>query len=88
MVAALQPRAAGWWGQELSFGLWCRAGRRPPDEAALSAYAASVAVPIRCTGGYLAFCADAITQSLPRAVGSANLARRFHDWWRQRFRPQ
>ena len=25
MVAALRPKAAGWWGQELSFGLWCRA---------------------------------------------------------------
>ena len=35
MVAALRPRAAGWWGQELSFGLWCRERGYEPDASAL-----------------------------------------------------
>jgi hypothetical protein len=66
MVQALCPKAAGWWGQELSFGLWCRDQERQPDEASLRAYAGEAGVPIPVTAGYAAFCADVITARLPR----------------------
>lgn len=65
MVRALSPEAAGWWGQELSFGVWCRDRMRQPDEAALRDYAASVAVPVRITSAYADFCAAVIAANLP-----------------------
>jgi hypothetical protein len=50
MVRAVRPKAAGWCGQELSFGLWCRDQRRPPDEAAVTtARRSSSFVPMAAT---------------------------------------
>lgn len=66
MVRALRPRAAGWWGQELSFGLWCREAEREPDEPALREYFASTGIPVPVTPGYAAFCADVVAGRLPR----------------------
>jgi hypothetical protein len=66
MVRALRPEAAGWWGQELSFGLWCRDREREPDEASLRAYAGLTGVPIPVTAGYARFCRDVIAARLPR----------------------
>lgn len=66
MVRALAPRAAGWWGQELSFGRWCRQAEREPDEAALRDYATRTGVPIPVTAGYAAFCRDVVEARLPR----------------------
>lgn len=62
MVRALRPAAAGWWGQELAFGLWWReqGAQGQPDAAALRTYATAVGVPVPVTGGYAAFCRDAI----------------------------
>ncbi len=65
MVRALRPAAAGWWGQELSFGLWCRDHMRQPDEPALAAYFAHTTVPVRVTPAYAAFCKDVIAANLP-----------------------
>lgn len=65
MVRALSPEAAGWWGQELSFGLWCRDQDREPDEASLRAYAGETGVPIPISAGYAAFCQDVIAARLP-----------------------
>ena len=67
MVRALRPRAAGWWGQELSFGLWCREEGRPPDEAALRDYFMLVGVPAPVSPGYAAFCGDVVAVGLPEA---------------------
>ncbi|HEX2528349.1 MAG TPA: hypothetical protein VHL31_18865 [Geminicoccus sp.] len=66
MVRALGPEAAGWWGQELSFGMWCQDRERAPDEGSLRAYAAETGVPIPVTAGYAAFCRDVIAARLPR----------------------
>jgi len=79
MVRALRPSAAGWWGQELSFGLWCRDQARQPDHAAFTEYFGSIGVPARGLPGYCAFCADVIVANLPSA------ASRFPNW-RQRLR--
>ncbi len=62
-VRALRPKAAGWWGQELSFGRWrqSQAARGEAAEGmdeALSAYFAGVGVPVPVTPGYAAFCRD------------------------------
>jgi hypothetical protein len=66
MVRALCPEAAGWWGQELSFGLWCREREQEPDEASLRDYAGRTGVPIPITAGYARFCRDVIAARLPR----------------------
>lgn len=66
MVRALRPRAAGWWGQELSFGLWCRDRGWEPSEASLREYAGQTGVPIPVTAGYAGFCHDVIVARLPR----------------------
>jgi hypothetical protein len=81
MVAALRPKAAGWWGQELSFGLWCRDRRRFPDLGALGEYAVAIGVPIPVSPGYLAFCAGVIDANLPIAFHVSGLSR-----WRERWR--
>lgn len=64
MVRALQPRKAGWWGQELSFGLWCRERTRRPDQAAMAAYCNETEVPVAVDAGYAQFCADIIAARL------------------------
>ena len=79
MAARLAPKAAGWWGQELSFATWCREQRRPLDHSALRAYADGLGVPLPMTPGYLRFCTDAATASLPRESW-------LHRWRRQRRR--
>ncbi len=66
MVEALRPEAAGWWGQELSFGAWCREAEREPDAAALEAYAGRVGAPLPAPEGYPAFCRDVIAARVPR----------------------
>lgn len=66
MVRALQPEAAGWWGQELSFGRWCQERGQAMEPAALMAYAQEVGVPIPAGAGYAAFCRDVAAARLPR----------------------
>ena len=60
MARALQPRAAGWWGQELSFARHCLDTEAALDETAFSAYFAGLGVPApKITAGYAAFAKDA-----------------------------
>ncbi|HWL68260.1 MAG TPA: hypothetical protein VNS22_07720 [Geminicoccus sp.] len=66
MVLALQPKAAGWWGQELSFGRWCQEHGQPAEPATLQAYAQETGVPIPVSAGYAAFCRDVAAARLPR----------------------
>ncbi|WP_159712620.1 hypothetical protein [Geminicoccus flavidas] len=66
MVRALQPKAAGWWGQELSFGRWCQERAQAMEPAALQAYAREMGVPIPVSAGYAAFCRDVAAARLPR----------------------
>lgn len=58
MARAVGAAAAGWWGQEVSFGLWCRQAARWHDESALRDYFGEVGIPVPVTGGYAAFCRD------------------------------
>lgn len=60
MGGALGAKAAGWWGQELSFGLWCIQAARWPDESALRNYFTAIGVAAHETAGYAAFCRDAM----------------------------
>ena len=64
-VAALRPQSACWWGQELSFGLWCPERGYEPDAAALREYGSQVGVPIPVTEDYVRFCGDIIASRLP-----------------------
>ncbi len=61
MARALAPRAAGWWGQELSFAKYCLRMECAPDDAALRAYFQELDLPMPpITPGYIDFCRDAI----------------------------
>lgn len=81
MVRALHPRAAGWWGQELSFAHWCRAWGFAMTLDNLDSYFEDVDVPAPpLTPGYLAFCLEAITANgLHRPPP---LWQRLASWWR------
>jgi hypothetical protein len=70
MVQALQPKAAGWWGQELSFGRWCQEHGRAMEPETLRAYAQEVGVPIPASAGYAAFCRDVAAARLPQRAPS------------------
>ena len=92
MVAALKPKAAGWWGQELSFALWCQDSRRAPDEAALREYAESLGVPIAITEHYPAFCRDVVAANLPHLLSPPASSSWRERWrrtltWRRRMSP-
>ncbi len=59
MVAALRPRAAGWWGQELSLAQYCRAAGRAIDEEAIGTFFSGLGIPAPpITPGYVDFCRD------------------------------
>ena len=66
MVRALQPQAAGWWGQELAFGQWCQEQGREPDDEALESFAAAMAIPMVTSAAYGIFCRDVIAHRLPK----------------------
>ena len=84
MARALRPRAAGWWGQELSFAEDCRRRKRLLDEESLRTYFSDVGVTApRLTPGYAAFCRDAMVAN---GMGERKppLWRRLGDWLRRR----
>jgi hypothetical protein len=61
MARALVPKAAGWWGQELSFAEYCRRSASCADEESLRAYFTETGTPAPAiTPGYVAFCRDAM----------------------------
>jgi hypothetical protein len=61
MACALRARAAGWWGQELSFAQSCRPSLSPENKESVRAYFTGTAVPApTITPGYAAFCRDVI----------------------------
>lgn len=65
MIDLYSPLMAGWWGQEVEFGIWLEQGSRHADLDALQsffAYHDIDAPPL--TEGYLAFCLDAASVQL------------------------
>lgn len=92
MVRALRPKAAGWWGQELSFAQWSRQRGAAPAaddemEGALAAYFDGLGVPVPVTAGYATFCRDVAAANgfLPSEAAAASLPRRT---WRRLFQPR
>jgi hypothetical protein len=75
MARALRPKAAGWWGQELSFAQHYCPGEHPVDENSLNTYFGETGIPAPpITPGYAAFCRDAM---LANGVGAK---RSFWQW--------
>lgn len=96
MVQALRPKAAGWWGQELSFARWWQdrgAGPAPSAaagqgiEEALAEYFAGVDVPVPASPGYAAFCSDVMAANGLLAAGPAG-ASALQRAWRRLFGPR
>lgn len=58
LVESLDPREAGWWGQEAAFAHDRADEGTDIDRAALSAFLAGHGIPCEVTDGYVAFCRD------------------------------
>jgi hypothetical protein len=93
MVQALRPKAAGWWGQELSFARWWHGRAAGPAlgpaagegiEQALAEYFAGVGVPVPVSPGYAAFCSDVMAANGLLAAEPAG-ASAFRRAWRRLF---
>lgn len=91
MAQALRPKAAGWWGQELSFARWWQergAGPAPSPasgegiEEALAEYFAGVGVPVPVSPGYAAFCSDVMAANGLLAAGPAGASGLRRAWRR------
>ena len=59
MVSIHNPAAAGWWGQEVEYGLWINAGNRSIDGDDLTSFFKHQGINVELTVGYVRFCADA-----------------------------
>lgn len=60
MIAIHDPLSAGWWGQEVEYGLWIEAGNRQIDADDLQAFFAHQGLNVPLTTGYVKFCEDVI----------------------------
>jgi hypothetical protein len=58
MVAIHSPVSAGWWGQEVEYGLWVEAGNSQIDGEDLAAFFAHQGIDVFLTVGYASFCSD------------------------------
>lgn len=58
MVEALDPVAAGWWGQELEIALFAQVNEIPLDMRCLELFSAEYRIPFSPSEGYVAFCQD------------------------------
>lgn len=56
LAKRLDPREAGWWGQELSFAAHCHERGKALSRDAYEAYFEEIGVPSAFTAGYLDFC--------------------------------
>lgn len=83
MAAALRPKAAGWWGQELSLARYCREQARAVDEDSLQTYFRELGLPAPgITAGYAAFCRAAIRAN---GLGERSLLwKKLGDWLRRK----
>lgn len=77
LVRALDPVAAGWWGQELAAAVWAHRRGRALDAATLDAWGRATGLPpLGADAGYAAFCRDAAA-----LVDVAALAGEKRGWW-------
>jgi hypothetical protein len=56
MAELFHPVHAGWWGQEVEYGLWIEAGQREPGLADLEAFFLHHGIDAPTSEGYMAFC--------------------------------
>lgn len=61
MVSIHNPVSAGWWGQEVEYGLWVEAGNRHIDGDDLSSFFNHQGINVALTVGYVKFCVDAFS---------------------------
>jgi hypothetical protein len=59
MISIHNPVSAGWWGQEVEYGLWVDAGNRQIDGEDLASFFKHQGISVPLTVGYLKFCTDA-----------------------------
>jgi hypothetical protein len=64
MVDLYRPRKAGWWGQEVEFGLWLDDRGRGASLDTLREFFDANGVDASIHDGYLAFCEDTISIQL------------------------
>jgi hypothetical protein len=60
MAAIHDPVSAGWWGQEVEYGLWVEAGNRQIDGEDLAEFFKHQGISVPLTVGYVQFCADVV----------------------------
>lgn len=58
MTEIFRPMRAGWWGQELEFGLWLNSIHEEPSMESLAAFFHHHGVDAAGSAGYVAFCED------------------------------
>ncbi len=61
LCESLHPLRAGWWGQEVSFGVWCSDQERGVTSESFEAFFHEGGVPLPLSDGYLRFCRDAMS---------------------------
>lgn len=59
MIALYSPAEAGWWGQEIEYGVWLEEQNGIPDLPMLEKFFKEYDVRVSVTKGYSDFCADA-----------------------------
>lgn len=64
LVKVYSPKEAGWWGQEIEYGLWCEDRAERPMFSSLEAFFEDMEIPASPTLGYLRFCETAIAANL------------------------
>lgn len=73
IVAIHDPVSAGWWGQEVEYGLWVDAGHRQINSDDLSAFFQHQGINVPLTVGYVRFCADVIDIQLGMSLKAVTL---------------
>jgi hypothetical protein len=64
MCALYRPVSAGWWGQEVEYGLWLDGDHRVASVEDLEEFFQRHEIPAIVTGGYVGFCQAAVEAQL------------------------
>lgn len=59
MIALFSPKEAGWWGQEIEYGIWLENQDARPDDIMLDRFFYEHKIKVTLTPGYSEFCKDA-----------------------------
>lgn len=64
LVEFHRPMAAGWWGQEVEYGLWAEAGNERVSAAGLKDFFRHHGIDVPVTEGYASFCVQVVEVQL------------------------